>query len=404
MSEVRSKNNGGRLRLASGIFAFVTIVIAWFVGDALVNSDIQPFLQEVIPQAERFDPLADGVYQAVALHNGKEELLGYVTTGRKDGYGGPVTVMAGLNLSGDIIGFTVVNHKETPSYFDKIVASEMYNSLKGKNAADGFEPGGDIDAVTGATWSARGLSGAVKQAARQIASVHLAMELPPEAEEAVDFGFKEILLIMLFLSGFLIFNPRIKINNQLRWVSMILGMATLGFIYNFPLTISRINSLLLGYFPDWRYDLFWIILIAGIVISTLIFNKNPYCRGFCPFGAAQECLGAVGGAKTSGSKEQKRAGRWIKRVLAWLVIILALILRNPSVGSYEVFGGLFSLTASTVQFILLISVLLASLFIRRPWCTYLCPIDPVVEFIKGTRKLVSGLWQKKRKTTKTPSA
>lgn len=404
LSEVNEKKNGGRLELALGLFALITIVIAWFVGDALVNEDIMPYLSAVVPEAGEFIPQANGAYEAVRKGGEVQPPLAYVAVGEADGYGGPMTVLTGIDPRGRVIGFTVVNHKETPSYFVRITASDMYKTLAGKFAGDAFQPGEDIDGVTGATWSARALSGAIREAGRKVAAENIGLDLPAEKTIPLNFGLRELAVILLFLSGFLFFNPGLKYNKQIRWVAMIAGLILIGFIYNFPLTIAKINSLLLGYMPDWRYDLFWILLVAGIVISTLVFNRNPYCRGVCPFGAAQECLGAIGGAKSSGNAKQRVIGKWIKRALAWSVIILALIFRSPSAGSYEIFGGLFSLTGSTLQFVLLISVLLASLFIRRPWCNYLCPIDPVVDFLKGTRKLVTGQWKKKVEKNKVPLA
>ena len=107
-------------------------------------------------------------------------------------------------------------------------------------------------------------------------------------------------------------------------------------------------------------------------------NKNPYCEWFCPFGAAQECLGVVGGAKPRSAGRYKNLLIWVQRVLAWSAVVLALYFRNPGISSYEVFGTLFDLTGSTWQFAVLGIMMIASLFIKRPWCKYLLPVRLVI--------------------------
>ena len=134
-----------------------------------------------------------------------------------------------------------------------------------------------------------------------------------------------------------------------------------------------INKLLLGFWPQWQLHLYWLLLIGGILFVFTKDNKNPYCEWFCPFGAAQECLGIIGGAKVHPSNRIRMMGRWFQRILALGAIVLALIYRNPSVSSYEVFGAFFHLIGANYQFILLGLVLIAALFIRRPWCGYSWP-------------------------------
>ena len=84
--------------------------------------------------------------------------------------------------------------------------------------------------------------------------------------------------------------------------------------------------------------------------------------------------------------------------MTWAAIVIALLLRNPGLTSYEIFGTLFSLTGSMMQFILLGIVLIAALFIRRPWCAYLCPLGPVTDLYRSFRRWGLELWgNQKRK-------
>ena len=60
---------------------------------------------------------------------------------------------------------------------------------------------------------------------------------------------------------------------------------------------------------------------------------------------------------------------------------IALYLKNPGITSYEVFGAFFRLVGSDFMFILLGVVLILSLFLKRPWCSYLCPLRAVSDYV-----------------------
>jgi len=82
--------------------------------------------------------------------------------------------------------------------------------------------------------------------------------------------------------------------------------------------------------------------------------------------------------------------------------ILIWLYGQPWFLGFEVFGTLFDLIGTSVQFAALGLVLIAALFIKRPWCNYLCPIRPVVDLIRLVRQTVKERWQKA--TLKTRSA
>jgi len=132
------------------------------------------------------------------------------------------------------------------------------------------------------------------------------------------------------------------------------------------------------------------------VFVTTTQSKNPYCYWFCPFGAVQECLAALTGAKPYRPSRLSTILKWVQRGLAFLAVLLGLALRRPGVAGYEPFATLFDLSGTTVQWILLIVVVLASLIIYRPFCSYLCPLDPVVDFIAEMRRWGQEVWQRWR--------
>ncbi len=170
-------------------------------------------------------------------------------------------------------------------------------------------------------------------------------------------------------------------------------MLILGFVYTAPLTITMITSFLGGYWPDWHNNLYWYLLVGGILFVTLVDGKNPYCGWFCPFGTVQECLGTLTGAKLYRPKNLHELLNWLQRGLAVFAIVLGLVLRRPGVAGYEPFATLFDFHGTGLEWLFLALILIASLLIYRPFCNYLCPIDPTVDMIAAMRKWVREVWR-----------
>lgn len=376
-----------------GISAIITIIIAAVIGTYLAEGDVAPSLAESFPGAERFEQINGTSYTAL---DAEDSILGYVSITTVNGYGGPMKVAVASDLEGTIQGLSIVSHKETASWMRKVRGTSFIEDLLGKAYAEEFRLGSDVDGVTGATYTSRALAEAALLGSREIAGTQLGFEVAEQAAPEIQFGIPEITLIGLFAVGYFGHRPNFKYKKQARWFSMIAGMVVLGFIYTRPLTLSDINKFLLGFWPAWQNNLYWYLLIGGMFFVFTVDNKNPYCEWFCPFGAAQECMGIIGGAKARGVGRYKPMLIWVQRGLAWMAIVLALLFRNPGLTSYEVFGTLFDLTGSGWQFAILGIVLVASLFIRRPWCRFLCPVDPVTSLYRTFRKWTLETWKNLR--------
>jgi uncharacterized protein with FMN-binding domain len=379
-------------RLLAGV-ALGVIVVAWIIGSFRTEADLLPYFEQLLPEASRFEAVGFGMYAAWDRRNG-ESLLGYVTTGQAQGYGGEMEVAVAVSPEGVILGSVIVEQKETAAFLGRVERSGLLHSLKGKAYSEPLALGEDVDGVTGATYTCRAITSSVRKAARKVAAGELGFPPPPEASPNVQFGFPEAILIALFGLGVVGRLRLFKYKKAARWISMLAGLIVLGFVYNIPLTIVWINRLLLGFWPPWQTHLYWFILIGGILFIYTIDNKNPYCEWFCPFGATQECLSVLGGANRRVPQRAHNLLRWSQRLLALTAIVIALIFRNPGISSYEVFGVFFRLIGSDFLFALLGVVLVTSLFVRRPWCSYLCPLRPVTDFIRLMRDWIRELWNK----------
>ena len=378
------------------IAAIVSIVAAWFVGASLEASDTMPAIEAAMPAADRFENIGEDTFAAYA-NQSEETLIGYVTLGEAVGYGGPIWVAVGVDLDGNVVETAVSNHVETPSFFKRVMDADFTDQLLEKSYSDSFRLDEDLDGVTGATYTARALAEATLQGTQAIAGQQLSFDVPTPPPPDIVFGIPEITVLALYAVGYFAHQRKFKYKKQARWAMLITGVVVLGFWFNLPLTISKINTFLLGFWPQWQTSLYWYFLLGGIIFVLTVDNKNAYCAWFCPFGAAQECMGAIGGAKLTGPRKYRRFFVWLQRGLAWGAIVIALLFRNPGLTSYEVFGTLFSFTGSTIMFGLLGIILVMSLFVKRPWCNFLCPLDPVYDIIRLVRGWVMESVKKIRK-------
>jgi uncharacterized protein with FMN-binding domain len=363
---------------AIAVASIILIAAAWVLGYTLENADIKPYLHQAMPTAERIEKSTNGNYAAYS----SGQLTGYISVGEASGYGGPMSLAVATDLQGMITGITVIRHRETPSWFKRIQENGFSSRLIGKSYSDQFKLGSDIDGVSGATYTSRGIANAAQQGSRLVAANNLNLSVPAQPPKKFIFGLPEIMLLLLFAIGIVGRRKSFRHKNELHWISMLTGMVVLGFIYTNPLTISIINKILLGFWPDWHTHLYWYLLVGGILFSLTVASKNPYCEWICPFGCAQECIGKIGGAKRYSITRYKSHLKWLQRGLALAAILIALMYRNPGISSYEIFGTLFDLKGSIPQFFLLGLVILASLFVHRPWCNYLCPLKPLEALVR----------------------
>ena len=104
----------------------------------------------------------------VGAFGGNRNTIAFETFGK--GFGGEIGVIVAVNVENDkIVGVGVTTHSETPGVGSRVKSDTAFISqFKGVPIQDPFKPksdGGQIDAVSGATISSRGVCGAVVHSA-----------------------------------------------------------------------------------------------------------------------------------------------------------------------------------------------------------------------------------------------
>jgi electron transport complex protein RnfG len=134
-----------------------------------------PVLQEIMagssndPLIDRFK-IQDGEEERsmfVGVFDGKRNTVAFETFGK--GYGGDIGVMVAVNLENDkIVGVGVTTHSETPGLGARVKTEPDFTAqFKGLSIQEPYKvrgDGGNIDAVSGASFSSRGVCNAVNSA------------------------------------------------------------------------------------------------------------------------------------------------------------------------------------------------------------------------------------------------
>ncbi|TFG24610.1 MAG: 4Fe-4S binding protein [Promethearchaeota archaeon] len=181
-------------------------------------------------------------------------------------------------------------------------------------------------------------------------------------------------------------------------ISIIIGGIILGGIPNVVMPIQQIlsalggNAIITSLIP-------MIIVLIILLLTTLVFGRI-FCGYACPVGAVQELISkikfksSIKGQKNIKfkidiSEKTARIIRWsffavvILIIVVWNIALLQLL--NPFVG-YSFFRDPLAMVL-LIPLISLISVMVLSIFIYRPWCRLLCPFGALAGFTSRFSKL-----------------
>jgi NosR/NirI family nitrous oxide reductase transcriptional regulator len=156
------------------LFVFLILFGAYsLVSEAQAPGD--PRLARLFPSATAFSPKEGDPphYTAYAGGRGSQTILGYAfwTTELlplERGYGGPIAMLVGIDLSGKLTGVVVVEHHEPYGDFS-IDRPEFAAQFKGKDVRDPFKVGEDVDAVSRASITMGSATRAIRNSSRRVA-------------------------------------------------------------------------------------------------------------------------------------------------------------------------------------------------------------------------------------------
>ena len=373
----------GRLAFPLG---FATLVAAFIIGQIAATPDYEALLKALLADHKLTRVTEAEGGQIVFRDETKDS---YVVISEAEGWGGPLIIGIRASAEGKIAEILNLRNKETPAYFEKLRSNHFFRQFAGKTVSADFLLDEDINAVSGATVSSRAFTTAVRNAMHIAATEHFKLK-PTWKQPALNFGLKEIGLIAVFALAFITAYAR---GQLARWGRLAMPWVALGFVgiyTNSSLSIGQLAGIVLGYIPDFQQHALWWIMMIGVLGSLLILGKNIYCGNICPFQYVERVLNKVSGINLAVRPGVQKSARTVVGLMTWTALMLIFLSSHPTLGSYEPFSLMFSLTGAGIQWYILPLSLIGSFFVLNFWCRLFCPVGHVLNSFVRVRRRVLG--------------
>ncbi|MBI5023521.1 MAG: FMN-binding protein [Candidatus Omnitrophica bacterium] len=298
----------------------------------------------------------------------------YDITPRIKGYAGPVKLLVAISTDGTIKDVRVLKHSETPSYV--FTLDEFMAQFKGKNIADSFQLGKDIDGITRATMTSEAVARSVDKGAKAIGRQILELDVGgPSGDRPKTLSYIHIIVpLMLFIVAV---GGVLGRNTFLRGLALLTGFVYLGLIKSTMVSVVQLVNIGMLKFPDFVTNPLWYCLVVMTLLSSVILGM-VYCGSICPFAGVQEVLFHLGRKlkweELKFSHKVAGQARYVKFGILFVVLAASFIIGNSSAANVEVFLILFAAHASQAGWAFVVFILTLSVFHFRFWCKFLCPI------------------------------
>ena len=374
--------------------AWVLLVAAFIIGQIAAKPDYESMLKAALPGEELVRSEVNTTLPLVYRVEGKEDV---VIMAEGEGYGGPLIVGVRARRTQDggrLAEVLMLSHKETPAFMVRLRRGHFFKQFGGKDISDNFIVDDDIDAVSGATISARGFTTAVRDAVHLGAVNHLGLK-PNWKQPGWAVGINEAILVLLFLLAFYAGYRKDKYAKAAKTIVMLGALVFVGFYANASLSLANLAGILMGYIPAPAEHPMWWIMMIGVFGSILFLGRNIYCQQICPFMVVQDLAQKISGVKLKiDSRFQKRA-RTLIFFLSWVALMLIFLSAHPALGSYEPFAMMFSLEGLGIQWYILPASLLGAFFVPRFWCRLFCPVGLYLNEMVRLRRRIRGWFRTK---------
>ena len=378
-------------RISKNLIWFIVLglLLFWHIDGFCAQTPSKNDLENVLPEADVFarklEPFPH--YLAYISDGGYFAGVAFMTTEvvpeESNGYRDKIFTLVGVNDKGEITGIKVLEENETPSYTKSLLedGSWFLEQFISKTTDDDFLLGSDIDAITGATISSSSIAHAVETGLEVVSKEVLYREIKEDSPSShvalnhllwqADFVFIWIIL------GLAIFAYR-KGRKALRYLVMGLVIVYIGYVKGGGFSIIDVVNIFSLNLSVFSNNLYWYSLVVIAVGSTIIAGRF-YCGWFCPFGAVLELIWRLTPGNVLVPRAVDRCLRLIKYFNLIVILVVLFVFANRDVAVYiasvvEPFGLFFRLYGVLIAWFFFLSMFVASIFISRFYCRYICPL------------------------------
>jgi polyferredoxin len=186
-----------------------------------------------------------------------------------------------------------------------------------------------------------------------------------QAPDLLLFGaFAILVMVSFFLKS-----------DRLKVVTLVASVAYLGFYKSQLLSVTNIFALLSMNLPLFSYSMGWYFFAVFSIATTILWGRI-YCGRICAFGSLTQLMDRVLPARLRVNVPrsiERRAG-YIKYGLLAFVVIYYLTTRDIRIYRAVEPFWMFTLQGSTVMWVGLTVLLVATVFVRNLYCRFLCPV------------------------------
>lgn len=342
-------------------------------GETLPSIELSE-VQDLFPDAQQLQFLDTSYF---AVKDAESETIGSVmlsspySDGIK-GYAGPTPLLIALNKDGKIMHVKLLANKETPGFLNSVIKAGYLESWNGLTVDEALQK--NVDAVSGATYSSKGIQNSLK--------ARLAVVSRQSITETTDNSAllpNICILLVVIMALICFFNP--QKTKTLRLITLLLSIGILGFWRNASMSLLKFYSWLTSGIT-WPLEWVLIVIFALAVLLPLFTGRAFYCTYLCPMGALQELAGKACKKKVTVPKTAVTILLIIRKLFLLTLLILVAANAGIDLAFAEPFS-VFSVQSITLfSIVFAVIVLVASLFISRAWCRFLCPTGLLFDLVR----------------------
>ncbi|MGI6395268.1 MAG: FMN-binding protein [bacterium] len=328
--------------------------------------------KEIFSDARFLELQNDNCFYVVK--NQKGEKRGEVISVKNDkedfnGYGGKLRVIVGIDNKGKVAGIKMGRNYESASFLEAMQEEDFFDNWKGLSLEDALNK--EVDAVTGATVSAK----AVTEMVNKNISAYSGLEKSRAKKGGIPFLLIFLILVASY-SLFSFFFP--QKTAPFRKLHLIALVTLFGFTAGESISMEALRNMLV----NRHFATFTVAIFILSSLLSLIKKKNFYCYELCPFGAAQELVGALPIKKKTIPVKVINYAEILRKLILYTFFILMFFNIGSDFSLFEPFSAFQFKSSSTASLVIALFFLIFSLFVHRPWCRLVCPTGKMFDTIK----------------------
>jgi sulfite exporter TauE/SafE len=265
--------------------------------------------RRVLPEAEFLDRRGPDAFAGTRRAGGGREPVGFAARGVGHGCAPGLAVAVGLSREGKILRVEVLKHGESEGFVEQVREAGFLERLVGRGPADALEPGKDLDAVSGATLTSRGIAEATRRAVRSLdlgsaeGTAAGGLAIPDWKSLAAALYVLLVAALLPWLRG----KPRLAV--------LAVSVTALGTVLGRLFSVTDAARAAAGLLPAGPEGAGLLVFLAALAAAT-VWRGRFWCSHCCPFGALSEFAGLLTGARGRTPAALQRAAR----LLPWVTV------------------------------------------------------------------------------------